>query len=173
MAATIASTTQVPLEVYLRSNYQPDAEYIDGEIRERPMGEDDHSSWQGAICLWFAQHADEWNIRVRPELRVQVKPETYLVPDVTILDAANPRERVATHPPIAVFEVLSPENKIRDIMRKLDLYERMGIPQIWLIDPGDPVWQRFESGRLVDNSTFSDSARGIQFEMSEIEKLVR
>jgi Uma2 family endonuclease len=116
---------------------------------------------------------DEWNIRVRPELRVQVTAENYLVPDVTILDAANPKEKVANRPPVAVFEVLSPENKIREMMRKLELYEQMGIPQIWLIDPSDPVWQRFEDGRLADRETFSLPERGIQFEMSEIGKLVR
>lgn len=31
----------VPLEVYLRSSYEPDAEYVDGVIEERPMGEYD------------------------------------------------------------------------------------------------------------------------------------
>jgi Uma2 family endonuclease len=169
----MATTTHVPLEVYLRSDYQPDADYIEGEIRERPMGEDDHSALQGAICQWFAQHANEWNIRIRPELRVQVKAENYLAPDVAILDAANPREKIATRPPLAVFEVWSPENKIREMMRKLALYEEMGIPQIWLIDPSDPVWQRFEDGRLFDRDTFSLPERGMHFEMSEISKLVR
>ena len=173
----MATTTQVPVEVYLRSDYQPDAEYIDGEILERPMGEDDHSSWQDAICAWFRQHVDEWNIRIRPELRVQVRRENFLVPDVTILDAANPREKIATLPPVAVFEVLSPENKIREIMRKLDLYEQMGIPQIWLIDPPAagtaPVWQRFHQGRLADSTAFSHPEKGIHFEMSEIAKLLR
>jgi hypothetical protein len=32
----------VPLSVYLKTVYEPDAEYVDGEIEERPMGEDDH-----------------------------------------------------------------------------------------------------------------------------------
>jgi Uma2 family endonuclease len=169
----MATATHVPLEVYLRSAYDPDAEYFDGELQERPAGEDDHSAWQGAVCDWFHRHRDEWNILVRPELRVQVKAENYLVPDVTILDAANPKEKIATRPPLAVFEVWSPENKIRDMMRKLALYEEMGIPQIWFIDPSDPVWQRFEDGRLVDRETFSFPERGIQFDMSEIIKLVR
>ena len=168
----MATTTQVPLEVYLRSDYQPDAEFIDGEIRERPMGEDDHSSWQDAICAWFREHRRQWDIRVRPELRVQVKPENYLVPDVSVLDAANPREKTATRPPVAVFEVLSPENKIRDMMRKLSLYEQMGIPQIWLIDPADPVWQRYQDGRLQDCEVFDIPQRGIHFEMSEITRIV-
>jgi len=173
----MATTTQVPLEVYLRSDYQPDAEFLDGEVLERPMGEDDHSSWQLAICRWFLQNEDQWNIRIRPELRVQVRPENFLVPDVTILDATHPKEKIATLPPIAVFEVLSPENKIREIMRKLDLYEQMGIQQIWLIDPPAegtvPIWQRYENGRLADRETFSIPDRGINFSMSEIDKLVR
>jgi Uma2 family endonuclease len=169
----MATTAHVPVEVYLRSEYQPDAEYIDGTIQERPVGEDNHSAWQAAICLWFMQHADNWDIRVRPELRVQVKEENYLVPDVSILNAAHPRERIAVTPPVAVFEVLSRENSIREMMRKLNLYEQMGIPQIWVIYPEDPVWQRFSSGRLTDANIFSLPEMGIHFEMQEIGKLVR
>jgi len=169
----MATTSQVPVEVYLRSDYEPDAEYIDGVILERPVGEDDHSAWQGAIGLWFSQHADEWKIRVRPELRVQVRPRNFRVPDVVILDAANPKEKIATIPPIAVFEVLSPENTIRGMMQKLNEYQQMGIPQIWIIDPDDKVWQRFEDGRLVDSEVFSLPGRGIDFEMNEIGRLVR
>ena len=71
MAAT-AQIEHVPVEVYLNSSFEPDAEYVDGVIEARPMGEFEHSSWQHAIELWFAQHAKEWGIRVRPELRVQV-----------------------------------------------------------------------------------------------------
>jgi Uma2 family endonuclease len=169
----MATTTQVPVEVYFRSHYEPDAEYIDGVILERPVGEDDHSAWQYAICAWFGQHADQWNIRVRPELRVQVRRENFRVPDVAILDAASPKEKIATIPPIAVFEVLSPENTIRGMMQKLNEYQQMGISQIWIIDPDDKVWQRFEDGRLVDREVFSLPKRGIDFQMAEIGKLVR
>ena len=54
----MATTTHVPVEVYLRSSYEPDAEYVDGKIEERPMGEYDHASWQEAILAWFRQHED-------------------------------------------------------------------------------------------------------------------
>ena len=37
----MATTTHVPVEVYLCSSYEPDAEYVDGRIEERPMGEFD------------------------------------------------------------------------------------------------------------------------------------
>ena len=31
----MATATFVPVETYLRSSYEPDAEYVDGEIEER------------------------------------------------------------------------------------------------------------------------------------------
>ncbi len=42
----------VPLQVYLQSSeYEPDAEYVDGEIEERSMGEFDNNAWRQAIQL--------------------------------------------------------------------------------------------------------------------------
>ena len=35
----MAAIAPVPLNVYLRTSYEPDAEYVDGEIEMRPMGE--------------------------------------------------------------------------------------------------------------------------------------
>ncbi len=71
MAAT-AQVTRVPVEVYLKGSYEPDAEYVDGIIEERSMGEWDHSDWQAAILEFFRSKRHEWNIRAAAELRVQV-----------------------------------------------------------------------------------------------------
>lgn len=163
----------VPVEVYLRcSDWDPDAEYVDGEIEERPMGENSHSAWQHAIQIWFQQHAKEWNVRIRPELRVQVSPTRFRVPDVTILDRNQPTEPIVTHPPIAVFEILSPEDRHTRFTRKLQDYEVMGIPQIWVIDPEGPTIQRYQNGHLAPNQLFDEPQRSIRFELSEIEALL-
>lgn len=47
------STSYIPVELYLRSEYEPDAEYVDGVIEERPVGELDHVLWQKALIRWF------------------------------------------------------------------------------------------------------------------------
>jgi Uma2 family endonuclease len=162
----------VPLEVYLRSSeYEPDAEYVDGEIEARPMGEFDHNAWQQAIQLWFWQHAKEWNTRVVPEQRVRVAQTRFRVPDVTVLDRGRPIEQIVTHAPIAVFEVLSPEDTIRRFKRKLEDYRTMGIPQIWVIDPGDGSYSRYEEGQLTRRESFSEPSRGIVFDMNKIKEL--
>jgi Uma2 family endonuclease len=171
MAATAAHTS-VPVEVYLRSSYEPDAEYVDGEIEERPMGEYDHAAWQEAILVWFRQHAAEWNTRVKAELRIQVSATRFRVPDITVLDRSRPIEQIVTHPPIAVFEILSPEDTMTRMMRKLEDYAAMGIPHIWVIDPQNGKSRLFREGQLKLASTFGEPGGPIHFSMDEIQKLL-
>jgi Uma2 family endonuclease len=168
-----AATSFVTVEEYLRSSFEPDAEYIEGEIEERAVGEFDHSIWQKAIVFWFAQQAKAGQIRVCPELRVQVSPSNYLVPDVTLLDRNRPIEQVVTYPPVAVFEILSPADAIRRVMDKCGKYERMGIRTILLIDPTGPKY-RYIDGRLEPLETRAFDLPGClaRFDLDEIEKLL-
>jgi Uma2 family endonuclease len=168
----MATTTHVPVEVYLRSSYEPDAEYVDGKIEERPMGEFDHASWQAAILTWFRQHRNDWGIRARAELRVQVAPTRFRVPDVTVIDKSLPKEQIITHAPLAVFEILSPEDSMQRLKQKLKDYRAMGVPEIWVVDPEDGSWSRYEEGELRRNTTFSYAAKGIAFDLNEIKKLL-
>jgi Uma2 family endonuclease len=168
----LATTAYIPVEVYLRSSYEPDAEYVDGEIEERPMGEFDHASWQQAIATWFWQHREEWGIRALPELRVRVAATRYRVPDVTVLDRNRPVEQIITHPPLAVFEVLSPEDSLQRLKRKLEDYRAMGIPEIWVIDPQDSTFYRYEDLQLLRNDSFSHAEKGIVFDMNQLKSLL-
>jgi Uma2 family endonuclease len=163
----------VSVEEYLRSSFDPDAEYVDGQIEERTVGENDHSAWQMALVVWFEQQARTNGVRVRPELHVQVGPRTFLVPDVALLDRNLPAERFATHPPVAVFEVLSPEDTLKRLMRKCESYERMGIRTILVIDPTGPH-RRYEEGRLepLPERAFDLPGSQARFDLDEIEKLI-
>jgi hypothetical protein len=165
---SMATTSHVPVDVYLRSSYEPDAEYVDGLIEERAVGEYDHAAWQEAICFWFRQHAKDWNVRVKPELRIQVSPTRFRVPDVTVLDRAQPTEQIITHPPVAVFEILSPEDTMQRLKRKLEDYRTMGIPEVWVIDPQDGAYYRYEDRQLLRRDSFSYAEKGIVFEMDRI-----
>lgn len=172
MAAS-AQVPYVPIDVYLNSSYEPDAEYVEGVIEERSMVEYDHSSWQHAIEFWFAQHAKAWEIRVRPELRVQVSAGNFRVPDVTILDRNLPVEQIITHPPIAVVEILAPEDKLTRMMTKLREYEQMGIASILVIEPNGQN-DRFNAGRLepLPAEAFDLTGSACRFDLAEIEKLL-
>jgi len=168
-----AATTFVPVEEYLRSCFEPDAEYVDGQIEERAVGENDHSAWQKAICIWFQLQAKESQIRVRPELRVQTSPTSFLVPDVTLLDRNLPIEQIVTHPPVAVFDILSLADTLKRVMAKCGRYQRMGIKTILVIDPDGPKYQ-FVAGRLepLEARAFDIPGSMARFDLDEIEKLL-
>lgn len=168
-----AATTFVTAEEYLRSSFDPDAEYVEGRIEERNVGENDHSAWQDAILAWFRLQRKSGNIRVRPELRVQVAADCFLVPDVTLLDRNRPIEQIVTHPPIAVIEVLSPEDSLKRMMKKCERYERMGIGTILVIDPDGPKY-RYSAGRLEPLAAWAFEIPGsaARFDLDEIEKLL-
>jgi Uma2 family endonuclease len=173
MAAT-AQSAHVPLEVYLSTSYEPDAEYVDGVVEERPMGEDDHSTWQHALELWFGYRARESGIRVRPELRVQVSSANFRIPDVALLDRNLPLARVATDPPVAVFEILSPEDTVTRLLTKLADYEKMGIRTIIVIDPENGHHLRYQGGALepLPSEPFDLPGSACRFDLAEIEKLL-
>lgn len=169
----MSTTAHISEAQYLRSIFEPDAEYVDGEIRERPAGTYDHGDWQQAIQRWFVEHAREWNIRSVPEQRMRVRPGKYRIPDVTVLDRANPKEQVVTLAPLAVFEVLSPEDTVQDLYEKLDDYAAMGIAHVWVLDPKTGVFKRYTDGGLMPLSRFAYLERSITFDLAEILNLLQ
>lgn len=150
----MATTNLISAEEYLKTSYDPDCEYIHGNLEKRPVPELDHAAWQKAIMLWFAVHERDWAIRVYPELRVQVAADHFRIPDVTILSRTAPREQIITHTPLAVFEILSPDDSMTGILDKLEAYDSMGIPAIWVIDPRKPAFLRYSSGQLTPTLVF-------------------
>ena len=158
------ATALVSVEEYLRSSYEPDAEYVDGMIEERTVGEDDHSAWQIAIGTFFHVRAKDWNIRVRPELRTKTGERRYRIPDVAILDARAPREPIATVPPLIAFEVLSPDDRLSRLLIRLAEFESMGVSAIYVVDPADTSLFRFFQGRLEAASQIVLRDRTIPFQ---------
>lgn len=144
----MSAAVLISREEYLHTTYEPDAEYVDGVVEERCSGEYDHANWQGALVAWFRTHGREWNIRAIPELRVQVSATRFRVPDVTVMDRNQPIEQILTAPPLAVFEILSPEDKMTRVLSKLADYEGMGVRTILVIDPAARQFHRFEQGNL-------------------------
>ncbi len=146
----MATIAPISATEYLSSDqYEPDAEYVDGQIEQRSLGEFDHAVWQKVLLRWFLTHETEWNVRVLAELRVQVSPTRYRIPDVVVFDRSHPIEQILTRPPIAVFEVLSPEDRISRVLIKLADYARMGVPTIRVIEPATGEIFAYERGALT------------------------
>jgi len=131
----MGSATLISVAEYLTTAYSPDRDYVDGEVVERNLGELDHSSIQGAIFASLFIRRREWGIHVYPEQRVQVKATRFRIPDVCAVKGAKPDEQIFTRPPFLCVEILSKDDRVRQMQERISDYLQMGVPYVWLVDP--------------------------------------
>jgi len=130
----MAARTSISVEEYLATSYRPDCDYVDGEVVERNLGERDHSWLQAALVAHFFARRREWGITVFPELRVQVKPTRFRIPDVCVI-LGDTDEQILTKPPFICIEILSPEDRMTRVHERIQDYLDMGVPYVWVFDP--------------------------------------
>jgi Uma2 family endonuclease len=147
--------TLVPVEEYLRTNYDPDCEYVDGQLVERNLGEKTHSTIQGEILYYLRGRAKELSIQVLPEQRVQVRVNRFRIPDVTVLRLPQPQEQIVTTPPFICIEVLSKDDTMQYMQEKIDDYLRFRVPYIWIVNP------RNKKGYVVTQAGMVEAVSGV------------
>lgn len=131
----MSSTTLISVQEYVAANYRPDCDYVDGEVRERNVGELEHSLLQGALFAWFWNRQKEWNVLPLVEQRVQVGTTRFRVPDITVLKTDQPREAIITVPPLILIEILSKDDSLRSMQERVDDYLHFGVEHVWILDP--------------------------------------
>lgn len=131
----MSTIVTVPLSEYLESVYHPDCEYIDGELRERNVGDLDHSRQQTKIIRYLSTREEQWGIVVLTEQRVQVKSTRYRIPDVTVIAGPLPTTQILREPPFLCIEILSPGDRVEDMQDKIDDYLAFGVPYVWVVNP--------------------------------------
>jgi Uma2 family endonuclease len=129
------TATAISVEEYLASDYQPDREYLEGELKERNLGEYDHSRPQSLLLSYFIGLEKKLGLVALVEQRVQVKAKRFWIPDLCLLRAEAPREQIIVTPPVLAVEVLSREDRVRDVQDRVDDFLEMGIAMVWVIDP--------------------------------------
>jgi Uma2 family endonuclease len=68
-------------------------------------------------------------------VRLKVREQLYLVPDVSVFWPDEPTLAFPDHPPLVVVEILFNEDRMAAVRSKLDEYHTWGLPHVWLVDP--------------------------------------
>ncbi len=131
----MATTVYIPVEEYLHTSYRPDCDYIDGEVQERNLGTKSHGLLQGLLVQWFNERFDTFGCTAIPEQRVQVSATRFRIPDVCVVLDDNLDEAIMHTAPLLCIEVLSPEDRLPQVQQRVNDYVRMGVPNIWVLDP--------------------------------------
>ena len=160
----------VSVREYLTTCYRPDCDYVDGRIEERNVGEFDHSMLQMLLGQLIMNHRREWEVLALPDVRVQVKPTRFRVPDLTIVRSDAPREQILTHPPLMAIEILSPEDRLSRVSERTDEYLDFGIEHVWVLDPARRLAYRVtRTGfELAANKIIAVAGTPIRIELGEI-----
>ena len=151
----MGAATLVSVEEYLRTNYDPDREYIDGEVVERNLGEKTHSTIQGNLIYYFRVRRQEWGIREYPEQRVQVSRKRFRIPDVTVVKLPQEQGEIFTNPPFLCIEILSKDDTMEYMQEKIDDYLRFGVSYIWIIN------SKTRKGYIVTSEGMFEAKTGV------------
>ena len=124
--------TMVTLEEYLNTAYSPDREYVDGVVVERNVGERGHSIVQTRLPILLNRDFPE--VFVWTEWRSRTLQTRCRIPYVCVT-LHDPGTEILEEPPFLVIEILSRRDEMSDVIEKLEEYDSVGIPNIWVFDP--------------------------------------
>lgn len=166
----MATATPLPISVreYLHTSYQPDCDFVDGHIEERNLGELDHAELQSALLVYLERYKRDWGIRAVTEIRIRTSATRVRIADVAVLSVSAPREQVIQTPPVAVIEILSPEDRPPRYGERINDYRRMGIKGVWVIDPATRKGFDCTAGDWVEVSLFAVPGSAISIDLAAL-----
>jgi len=148
--ATAPTLPLVPVEEYLRSNYHPDMEYVDGVLVERSVPTISHSVLQMILIQFFAQFQERMRFLAMPEVRTQIiERARYRIPDILLCGLPLPQGRVLNEVPGTVIEILSPDDKMGETLERFRDYAGIGVGAIVQMDPERYVAHVYRGGSLI------------------------
>jgi Uma2 family endonuclease len=162
--------TLISLEEYRANIYEPDCDYVDGELEERNLGERAHARLQAKITALLINRYEPAGFLVLTEMRVQVKPTRFRIPDICVT-IGDPGEEVFTTPPFLCVEILSPEDRMSRVETRINDYLEMGVAFVWVLDPQTRqayVATKTDGLREVKNGVLKTESPELAIPLSEV-----
>lgn len=139
----MATTTTLTLDEFLAlPETEPASEYIDGEVIQKTMPVWDHGVIQRllsfVLTLYLRAHPiGDAGSEIRCIFGPPGRPRGY-IPDYVFVRGARkkPGDEPFRGAPDLAVEILSPDDRMPRVMRKLRFYLAHGVRLVWLIDPG-------------------------------------
>jgi Uma2 family endonuclease len=161
-------SVQVSVDEYLSTVYEPECEYVDGELIDRNVGEFDHSALQFVVIQLLAKQHRAAGVHIFPELRVQVAARRFRVPDITVTTSKG-KGRILREPPFLCIEVLSPVDRASRLLVKINDYFSFGVQYVWVIDPqGKTAWSYTSEGKRESATVLTTDSPRLALDIAEI-----
>ena len=153
----------IPVKEYLSSVYEPDMDFVEGELEDRNVGEKDHSKVQLRVVRLLEN--GKWFVAIGA--RVRISPTRYRVPDICVYER-EPEEQVLHSPPWIVVEILSREDRMSLMQRKMEDYYTAGCPHIWILDPWLRKAYEFDGTSIAEVSELVTEDGRVRLKLAEL-----
>jgi Uma2 family endonuclease len=123
---------------------------VDGLLVRRNAGTQKHGRLQLIVGSHLQGFEDTHRLIAFIETRLLVNPDIarYRVPDVMAVEDPVTEGRAVVDVPVIVVEIQSPDDTFAEILERCIEYERLGVPNIVMMDPEtERVWF-FEDGNF-------------------------
>lgn len=138
-------------EDYLQLPYEPGFrfEILEGFLVKEPSPSLHHqrvSRELGRRLVSFLENFDPEGELFFAPLDVILAGNNVLQPDLLFISGANReimREERVDGPCDLVVEIMSPANRRKDRLQKMEIYRKAGIPHYWLVDPEENTLEAF------------------------------
>lgn len=140
----IPQAEKITYEEFLEmdSNTDEYLEYIDGQVYNQASPSIKHQRVSRRLSTKLDLYFDGKNCEpfTAPiDIKLKKENEEYVqkvIPDlVVIYDKDGFKENMYEGVPSLIIEIVSPSNSHHDYIRKLNLYERFGVKEYWIVDP--------------------------------------
>ncbi|MGC2656822.1 MAG: Uma2 family endonuclease [Bryobacteraceae bacterium] len=165
-----AVANSISLEEYLEQTYEPEREFISGELVPKPVGTLDHSHTAKIIELLLDEFARRGLGRAERELSIR-KGDDVRIPDIVFFDVNASIERgILIDPPMLCVEILSPSQYPSQLFAKCEAYHAWGVSYCWVVDPVKRCAWEYHKGQPVTliNNKAPLTADQIQIQVAQI-----
>lgn len=125
----------VSLQDYLETSYEPECEYVDGDLIPKALGAKDHARLQFHVARLLYRYEEAGLCQIATEQSVRVRETAVLIPDICLLQPDNAEHGVVRQPALLCIEVLSPSDRFTYTVSKCDEYLLWGALACWILDP--------------------------------------
>lgn len=166
----MATQTLVAPETYLRMSFEgPDREYIDGELVQRAMPTYLHARIQALLSFLFENLRKQYPVFVVSEVRLALHANhLYRIPDICVFANREPTEAIPDAPPLVAIEIVSPDDRTSETLKKFEEYRQWGVTHIWLIDPLEKTFFRYDATGLHPVNTLDLPEYSFQITLADL-----
>ena len=162
-----AKPIAIPMEEYLRTSYEYDAEWVDGEVVERSLPTYSHARAERRIVHRLANSEAQARLFASPNQRIWVSAQRWRIPDISIFADREPEGRYQSNV-YAAIEILSPEDSMSSLLDKLAEFAAAGIQHLWVVDPGHALLLKYVGRGLAEVAAIEFPDRGFRLTAQEI-----